>query len=322
MFGTSLHSHKRKTYKSAASDEYIPGIRKKTQVRRRSLLIISKSGENTGLQVTDRVILFNLRDNIRRGRRSVAIFFQSGYRQRSLIKDDNWVIMPILLTWWPKMNTHSSACGLNDFKGCSRSTSNGWHRNDGACGDRLRSRNWNLVHLIDNENRVIMPILQWAKLTLTVALVAWVAAWARTDGMGSAVPVIVRSFVSVKVRYESWRFLSLPSFFKMRFISFNVVCEREVDYLSALIDHFPIQAATNTQTSSHSKSDRFTPFSFVAFLYINPTCLQLQKVSFFPTLSLFFTDACIIPENSEAEAILHSIFFCNVEGRMYVWEKH
>ena len=34
-----------KTYKSAASDEYILGIRKKTQVRRQSLLIISKSGE-------------------------------------------------------------------------------------------------------------------------------------------------------------------------------------------------------------------------------------------------------------------------------------
>ena len=76
MFGTSLHSYERKTYKSAASDEYIPGIRQKTQVRRRSLLIMSKSGENTGLQVTDRVILFNLRDDISlRGRRSVAIFF-------------------------------------------------------------------------------------------------------------------------------------------------------------------------------------------------------------------------------------------------------
>ena len=53
------------------------------------LLIISKSGENTGLQVTDRVILFNLRNDIKRGRRSVAIFFRSGYRRHSLIKDDN-----------------------------------------------------------------------------------------------------------------------------------------------------------------------------------------------------------------------------------------
>ena len=197
-------------------------------MRRRSLLIISKSGENTGLQVTDRVILFNLRDNLRRGRRSVAIFFQSGYRQRSLIKDNNWVIMPMLSTWWPEMNTHSSTCGLNDFKVCSRSTSNGWHRNAGAWGHRLRSRNWNLVHLIDNENWVILSI-RWAKLTLTIALVAWVAAGARTDGMGSAMPVIVRSFVSVKVGYESWGFLSLPNFFKRRFIRIVVVrCEKRL----------------------------------------------------------------------------------------------
>ena len=222
MFGTSLHSRKRKTYKNAARDEYIPGIRKKTQVRGRSLLIISKSGENTRLQVTDRVILFNLRNDIRRGR------LQSGYRRRSLIKDDNWVIMPILLTWWPKMNTHSSVCGLNAF---SRSTSNEWHRNDGACGDRLRSRNLNLVYLIDNENWCQYYPSNGLSLTLTVALVAWVAAssWARTDGMGSAVPVIVRSFVSVKVRYESWGFLSLPNpnFFKMRFISLERLwCER------------------------------------------------------------------------------------------------
>ena len=242
MFGTSLQSHKRKTDKSAASDEYIPGIRKKT--RRRSLLIISKSGKNTGLQVTDRVTLFNLRDNIRRGRRWVAIFFQSGYRQRSLIKDDNWKIMPMLSTWWPKMNTHSSTCGLNDFKGCSRSTSNGWHRNDGAWGDRLRSRNWNFIHLIDNENWVITPILpiQWAKLTLTVALVAWVAAWA--GGISGA---RYRSFLRIS---EGLGFLRLAKLLQNALhIVRGVVCGvvREVDYLSALI-LFPIQATVNTQS--------------------------------------------------------------------------
>ena len=150
------------------------------------------------------------------------------------------VIMPMLSTWWPKMNTHSSACGLNDFKGWSRSASTGWLRNDGTCGHQLRSRNWNLVPLIDNGNWVV--IIQWAKLTLTVAVVAWVAAWARTDGMGSVVPIIVRSFGSVRVRYESWGFLSSPN---LRFIVRGESVEVDVDYLSALIDHFPIQASCN-----------------------------------------------------------------------------
>ena len=154
MFGTSLHSHKRKTYKSAASDEWILSICKEAQARRRSLVIISKSQEYMAMWLTkwfcsncamasreegDSFLFSSSRVTVAGTKAEIPTYSWS----KMVI---NWIItMPILIDNGLRMNTHGiSACGLNV---CSRSTTseNGWHRINGACG---------IVHLIDDHGRL------------------------------------------------------------------------------------------------------------------------------------------------------------------------